>query len=64
MSRLTRLDVEDLLRLLLVLVIVWVGFQLLTTVLVDLLGPLYGTLKPVIGVVVLILVVLWLLDRL
>jgi len=64
MSRISTFAVEDLLRVLLVLVIAWVGLQLLTDVLAELLGPLYGTLKPVVGVVVLVLVVLWLLDRL
>jgi hypothetical protein len=60
------MDVDDLLRILLVLVIVWVALEVVTELFEFLLGPLFGLLsllKPVIGLVVLALIVLWLVDR-
>lgn len=58
------MDVEDLLKILLVLVIVWLALEVATDLLKLLLGPLFALLKPVIGLVILVLIVLWLVDRL
>lgn len=52
------LEVEDLLKIVLVLVAVWVALEI-----VDLaLGMLFGPLKPLMGVVIFVLIVLWFLD--
>lgn len=56
------LDVEDLLKIVLVLVVVWLALEIVDEVLAITLG-LLGPLRPIIGVVVLVLIVLWLLDR-
>lgn len=58
-----KLDVDDLLRILLVLVVVWLGLELVTELLSWVLGPFFVMAKPLIGLVVLVLIVLWLLDR-
>jgi hypothetical protein len=52
------LEVEDLLKIVLALVAVWVALEI-----VDLaLGMLFGPLKPLMGVVIFVLIVLWFLD--
>lgn len=52
------LEVEDLLKVVLLLVAVWVALEI-----VDLaLGMLFGPLKPLLGVVILVLAALWFLD--
>jgi purine-cytosine permease-like protein len=52
------MDVEDLLKIVLVLVAVLVALEI-----VDLaLGILFGPLKPLVGVVIFVLIVLWFLD--
>ena len=56
------LDVEDLLKLVLLLVVVWLALEILGTVL-DLFTSLLGVFRPVIGLLVVVLIVLWLLDR-
>lgn len=53
---------NDLVRLLILLVVVWLILEVLGELLGTLLGP-FGALRPIIGVVVLILLVLFLLDR-
>lgn len=54
------LAVEDLLKIVLVLVAVWIALEI-----VDLaLGMLFGPLKPFVGLVILVLIVLWFLDYL
>jgi len=53
------LDVETLLKLVLVLVLVWVALEILEFVLEIVLGPL----TPLFGLVIVVLIVLWLLDR-
>jgi hypothetical protein len=55
-------DADTLLRVVLVLVVIWLGLELLETVL-DVAFGLFGLLRPVLGLVVLALVVLYLLDR-
>lgn len=56
------LDVEDLLRLVLVLVVVWLALEIVGGVL-GILADLLGPLRPLLGVVVVALIVLWLLDH-
>jgi hypothetical protein len=56
------LDVEDLLRLVLLLVVVWLVFEIVGEVL-GILGAILGPLRPLLGLVVVALIVLWLLDR-
>ena len=57
------IDVDTLLRIVLVLVVVWVTLELLDVV-VDLALGVLGLFRPLIGVIVLVLIVLYLLDRL
>lgn len=57
------LDVEDLLKVVLVLVAVWLVLEILDTVLGIALAVL-GWLRPLLGLVVVALIVLWLVDRL
>jgi hypothetical protein len=55
------LSVDTLLKVVLVLVIVWIGLEIVGEVLntfADLLGPL----RPLIGVVIIVLILLWLFD--
>jgi hypothetical protein len=56
------IDVDDLLKIVLVLVVVWLALEVVETVL-DLTFGLLGALRPFVGLIVLILIVLWLLDR-
>lgn len=56
-------DADTLLRIVLVLVVVWVALELLDVV-VDLALGVLGLFRPLIGVIVLVLIVLYLLDRL
>ncbi|WP_415379312.1 hypothetical protein [Halosimplex sp. TS25] len=53
------LDVETLLKIVLVLVVVWIAIEILDAAISMVLGPL----KPVFGLVIVVLIVLWLLDR-
>jgi len=54
------LEVETLLKIILVLVIVWLALQILGEVFRLVLGPLSN----VLGLIIVVLIVLWLLDRL
>lgn len=56
------LAVEDLLKIVLVLVGIWLVLEIAGEVLELTLG-LLGPLRPLLGVLVLILIVLWLVDR-
>ncbi|GCF13730.1 MULTISPECIES: DUF7554 family protein [Haloarcula] len=58
-----KLDVDTLLKVVLVLIVIWLGLEVLETA-VGLLGWLLGPLQPILGVVLVVLIVLWLLDRL
>lgn len=56
------IDVEDLLKIILVLVIIWIGVDIIDQLVetgLDLLGP-FGNL---IGLLILVLIVLWLIDE-
>ena len=52
-------DANDLLKIVLVLVVIWLGLEVLDFVLDILLGPL----DSVIGLLLIVLIVLFLLDR-
>ncbi|CCQ33662.1 hypothetical protein HLRTI_001157 [Halorhabdus tiamatea SARL4B] len=56
------LDVEDLLKLVLVLVLVWIVIEVISEVL-GLFASLLGPFRPLLGLVIVVLIVLWLLDR-
>ena len=56
------LDVDDLLKLVLVLVVVWLALSVVETVF-DIFFGLFGFLPELVGLAVVVLIVLWLLDR-
>ncbi|MFB6159937.1 MAG: hypothetical protein ABEJ61_02035 [Haloferacaceae archaeon] len=56
-------SVDDLLKVVLVLVVVWLALEVLDAIL-DIAFGLLGFLRPFIGLVVVALIVLFLLDRL
>lgn len=56
-------EVETLLKVVLVLVVVWLLLEIVGEVVEMTLG-LFGFLRPILGLVILALIVLWLLDRL
>ena len=53
------IEVETLLKIVLVLVVVWLGLEVLDSFIDILIGPL----KPVVGLAIIALIVLWLVDR-
>ena len=57
------IDVEDLLKLVLVLVVVWLALEIVGEV-VGLFTALLGPLRPLLGVVIVAVIVLWFLDYL
>jgi len=57
-----KLEAEDLLKLILVLVVAWLAIELLGEVL-QLFTGLLGLLPDILGIVIVVLVILWLLDR-
>ena len=57
------IEVEDLLKVVLALVVVWLVIEILDTVL-GLTLALLGPLRPVVGLVIVVLIVLWLVDML
>jgi hypothetical protein len=57
------LDVEDLLKIILLLVLVWIILEIVGTFL-GILGWLLGPFRPFLGLIIASLIVLWLLDRL
>ncbi|MFC6989836.1 hypothetical protein ACFQJD_16080 [Haloplanus sp. GCM10025708] len=56
------LDVDDLLKVVLVLILVWLVLEILGEVL-DVVRGVFSLLPSVIGVALVVLIVLWLLDR-
>ena len=56
------LDAEDLLKIILVLVIVWLAVEIIGEIVGSLAG-LLGPFRPLLGLVIVALIVLWLLDR-
>jgi hypothetical protein len=57
------IDVEDLLKLVLVLVVVWLALEIVAEV-VGLFTALLGPLRPLLGVAIVAVIVLWFLDYL
>jgi hypothetical protein len=57
------IEVETLLKVVLVLVIVWIGLEIVQEVL-GLFAWLLRPIGPLIGLLVAVLIALWLLDRL
>ena len=57
------LDIDDLLKIILVLVIVWLVFEILGTVLSITFG-FFRQLGPLLGLVVVVLIVAWYFDYL
>lgn len=55
------IDVESLLKIILVLVVVWIGLRVLDAFF-GLLGSLLGLVTNFFGVIIIALIVLWLLD--
>ncbi|RCU47101.1 hypothetical protein DU504_07180 [Haloplanus salinus] len=62
MSR-AAVEVEDLLKIVLVLVVVWLALEIVGEVF-DLFVGLLNLLPTVIGVLIVVLIALWLFDRL
>jgi len=58
-----KLDAEGLLRIVLLLVVVWIVLEIVGGIL-GILGELLGPLRPLLGLAVVVLIVLWLTDRL
>ena len=56
-------DVETLLKVVLVLVVIWLALEIVGGIL-DILSWILGPLRPLVGLLILALIVLWLLDRL
>lgn len=56
------LEAEDLLKLILLLVVVWIVLEILGTAF-GLLTGLFGFLPEVLGLIIIVVVILWLLDR-
>jgi hypothetical protein len=53
------LEVDTLLKIVLVLVVVWIGIEILESV-IDL---VFGPFKSIFGLIIVVLILLWLLDR-
>jgi hypothetical protein len=57
------IEVETLLKIVLGLVVVWIGLEIVEEIF-DILGWLLGPFKPLLGLAIIVLIVLWLTDRL
>jgi len=57
------MDAEDLLKIVLVLVVVWILLEIVGELL-GILAGLLGPFRPLLGLVIVVLIVLWLFDRL
>lgn len=58
-----KIEVETLLKLILILVLIWLGLAILGEF-VDLIARILGPFFNLIGLIIVALIVLWLLDRL
>jgi hypothetical protein len=63
MTNRAAVDVDTLLKVVLVLVVIWLALEIVGEV-IDIAFGIFGFLQPVIGLIILVLIVLWLLDRL
>jgi len=61
MSR-AAVDVEDLLKLVLILVVIWLALSIVEAAF-DIFFGLFSFLPQLVGLVVVVLIVLWLFDR-
>ncbi|WP_435320007.1 DUF7554 family protein [Haloarchaeobius sp. TZWSO28] len=57
------LEVESLLRIVLVLVVIWIALEVVGEI-VGIFGALLGPFRPLLGLAIIVLIVLWLTDRL
>ncbi|MFB6087065.1 MAG: hypothetical protein ABEJ85_00975 [Haloarculaceae archaeon] len=57
------LEVETLLKIILVLVVIWIGLKIVEEFF-EALDFLLGPLQPFIGLILVVLIILWLLDEL
>jgi len=57
------MDAEGLLKIVLVLVVVWILLEIVGELL-GILAGLLGPFRPLLGLVIVVLIVLWLFDRL
>lgn len=58
----TMVDAEALLKLVLVLVVIWIGLEVLDVIL-DITLAIFDFFSPLIGLLLVVLIVLFLLDR-
>ena len=58
-----KIDVDTLLKILLVLILVWIGLEIVGEVL-GLFAAILGPLQPLLGLLLVALIVLYLLDKL
>jgi hypothetical protein len=56
------LDADDVLKIVLVLVVVWLILEIVGEV-IGIFAGLLGPFRPLLGLIVLAVIVLWLLDR-
>ena len=56
------LDTDSLLKIVLVLVVVWLALEIVEAIL-GTIAKILDFFQPVIGIVLVVLIVLWLLDR-
>lgn len=56
------IDTDTLVRIALILVVLWLILEVLDSVL-GLLGRVFWFLQPLLGIVLLVILILWLLDR-
>jgi len=56
------IDVEDLLRIVLLIVLVWIVLEIVGLVF-SAIGTLLGPFQPLLGLLIVALIILWLLDR-
>jgi hypothetical protein len=57
------IDVDTLLKVILVLVLIWIALEIFETI-VDTSLALLGPFRPLLGLVIVALIILWLLDKL
>jgi len=59
MDRRADIEVETLLKVVLGLVAVWIGVEILESVI----DTVFGPFKSIFGLIIIVIIVLWLLDR-
>lgn len=57
------LDVDTLLKIVLVLVIVWIGIEIIEGVLNLVFSGFLSFLRPLIGLIIVVLILLWFFDK-